>query len=87
MALYLYKLKIARPGSSQNFMDTAKTIDYDSFVYTNKQYSNFFQSYTHQTYKEFQNKNMSTVTVTVTPCFVSQGFADNDLTFIVEQSN
>ena len=35
---------------------------FDSFVYTNNQYSNFFESYTYQTYKEIQNKkNMSTV--------------------------
>ena len=38
-------------------MNTAKTIRrFDSFMYTNKQYSSFFKLYTHQTYKEIQNK-------------------------------
>ena len=29
---------------------------FDSFVYTNKQHSSFFQPFTNQTYKEIQNK-------------------------------
>ena len=53
-------LKIARPDSSQNFMDTAKTID---LIRLCIQVTNtvVLQSYTHQTYKEIQNKYMSTV--------------------------
>ena len=48
-------LKIARHDSSQNFMDTAKTID---LIRLCIQVTNtvVFQSYTHQTYKEIQNK-------------------------------
>ena len=37
-------LKIARPDSLQNFMDTAKTTHFDLFVYTNNHF------------KETQNK-------------------------------
>ena len=48
--------KIARPDSSQILWTRQKKNQFDSFVYTNKQYSSFFQSYTHQTYKEIQNK-------------------------------
>ena len=33
---------------------------FESFVYTNKQYSSFFQSYTRQTYKEIQKKKPTT---------------------------
>ena len=48
-------LKIDRLDSSQNFMDTAKTID---LIRLCIQVTNtvVLQSYTHQTYKEIQNK-------------------------------
>ena len=52
-------LKIARPDSLQNFMDTAKTIDLTCLCIICIQINNtvvFFQSYIHQTYKEFPNK-------------------------------
>ena len=48
--------KIVRPDWSHNLMNTAKTIEFDLYMHTNKQYNSFFQSYTHQTYKEIQNK-------------------------------
>ena len=56
----MYEVKIARPDSSQNFMDTAKTTDLTRLCIQiiNTVVS---QSYTHQTYKEIENKNMSTV--------------------------
>ena len=37
-------------------MNTAKTIDLTRLCIQIKQYSSCFQSYTHQTYKEIQNK-------------------------------
>ena len=48
-------LKIDRLDSSQNFTDTAKTID---LIRLCIQVTNtvVFKSYTHQTYKEIQNK-------------------------------
>ena len=55
------KLKIARPDSSQNFMDRdGKNNQFDSCVcYTNNHYSSFFQSY--QLAKKSKTKIMSTI--------------------------
>ena len=55
-------IKIARPDSSLNFMNMAKTMDLTRLcIHMNNLVVFFFQSYTYQTYKEIQNKNMSTV--------------------------
>ena len=54
----LYRsLKITRPDSSQNFMDTAKTIFLSRLCIQISNTVVFFQLYKHQTYKEIQNKN------------------------------
>lgn len=50
------KIKIARPDSLHNFIDTAKTINFDSFVYIQINNRVFFPNHTHQTYKEIQIK-------------------------------
>ena len=49
------KLKIARSDSSQNFIDTAKTVDL-SRLCLQKTNTVVFESHTYQTYKEIQNK-------------------------------
>ena len=54
-------IKIARPDSSLNFMNMAKTMDLTRLCIQMNNLVFFFQSYTYQTYKEIQNKNMSTV--------------------------
>ena len=62
-----------------------KTINLDSFVYTNNQYRNF-SNHTHiKLIKKSKTKNISTVNrkYWVTPCFVSHGFGLR--IFIVEQ--
>ena len=53
--MYMYFGIFSRPDSSQNFMNTVKTIALTRLCI---QITNtvFFQSYTHQTYKEIQNK-------------------------------
>ena len=60
---------------------------FDSFMYTNNQYSSF-SNHTHiKLIKISKTKNMSTVNrkYWVTPCFVSHGFGLR--TFIVEQND
>ena len=54
----LLNVKIARPDYRliAKFYEHGENNRFDSFVYTNNQYSIFFQSYTRQTYKEMQNK-------------------------------
>ena len=54
--------QIDRPDSSQNFMNMAKTIGLTRLCIQLNKTVAIFQSYTHQSYKEIQNKkNMSAV--------------------------
>ena len=52
----LCNIKIARHDFIAEFYEHGENNRFYSYMYTDKQYSSFFQSYTHQTYKEIQNK-------------------------------
>ena len=56
------KVIIVRSDLSQNFLDTAKTMDWLVLMFTNKQYGSFFSNHTHiKLIKKFKAETMSTV--------------------------
>ena len=86
-SIFPFIIKIARPDSSQNFMNTAKTIDLTHLCIEINNTVVFFQSFTHQTYKEIINKKHVNSKPKVLSNTMSRISLFRTTAFIVEQSD